>query len=348
MAGSTHQKRVKRHSGIDGDGETRRAISIPSWPHQLSILQPFPIRISELSLHWDSFIDPPQQNQTFCRPGGIHAPGLTWLERCFRHHRSRDPTRSTSLDVWCWWNCSELALVLSNPVVPICEGQYVPEHHFIRLTLNWCPTGFCTWPDPFHFFYLPIQLVAANFKVDQQQYADDTQLFILISKTNSVDQIHCLKATLLQLTSWFYYNCLALNPEKSEVILLSTHARNKSLSNINQVGRYCWHSYPLIWQNQSTWHNHRLNSQFQQTCQSYLPILPVSHLCTPPHQTDPRRSNSSFGLTCFSKLVARLCQLNSVWPKSHIAKLQSQQNVLAHVVMRASIGSARPLLHELH
>jgi hypothetical protein len=88
---------------------------------------------------------------------------------------------------------------------------------------------------------------------------------IVFKKNNSVDQIQCLEAALLHLTFWCYYNCQALNPEKSEAILLGTHARNKSLSNINQVD-IAGSSIPLSDKIKLFSANYQLNSQFQQTC----------------------------------------------------------------------------------
>ena len=58
---------------------------------------------------------------------------------------------------------------------------------------------------------------------------------ISLSKGNSPDRTSRLETALVHLTSWFYHNGLALNPEKSEAILLGTHPRNKSLENITQV-----------------------------------------------------------------------------------------------------------------
>ena len=86
----------------------------------------------------------------------------------------------------------------------------------------------------FTSFISPIQFVTSQFKVDQQQYADDTQVFISLSKSNSPDRVSRLETALVHLISWFYYNGLALNPEKSEAILLGTHPHNKSLDNITQ------------------------------------------------------------------------------------------------------------------
>ena len=72
--------------------------------------------------------------------------------------------------------------------------------------------------------------------VDPQQCADGTQVFISLSKNNSLGRVSRLETALVHLTSWFYHNGLVLNPEKSEAIILGTHPRNKSLDNITQVG----------------------------------------------------------------------------------------------------------------
>ena len=210
------------------------------------------------------------------------------------------------------------------------------------------PQGSVLGPILFTSFISPIQFVASHFKVDQQQYADDTQLFISISKTNSADQIRCLEAALLHLTSWFYYNCLALNPEKSEAILLGTHARYKTLSNINQVD-IAGSPIPLSDKIKllgvtidSTLNFSKHVSLICQSCQYHIRAL--CHI-------RPILDAQTARLVGHALVSSRLDYANSILygsPKSQIAKLQSQQNALARVVLKASSGSARPLLQELH
>ena len=67
------------------------------------------------------------------------------------------------------------------------------------------------------------------------------------------------------------------------------------------------------------------------------------------HQTDPRRLISSFGWTCFGMLAARLCQLNSVW-LAQVANCQApiSTECISPCCHESELGSARPLLHELH
>ena len=97
---------------------------------------------------------------------------------------------------------------------------------------NRCSSGSVLGPILSTSFISPIQFVTSQFNVDQQQYADDTQVFISLSKGNSPDRVSRLETALVHLTSWFYPNGFALNPE---AILLGTHPRNKSVDNIAQV-----------------------------------------------------------------------------------------------------------------
>ena len=59
------------------------------------------------------------------------------------------------------------------------------------------------------------------------------------------------ESALLSLSSWFLHNGLALNPEKSEAILLGTHARNRTISKsqVNVAGA----SIPLSTTPQTAW-----------------------------------------------------------------------------------------------
>jgi hypothetical protein len=67
--------------------------------------------------------------------------------------------------------------------------------------------------------------------VNQYQYADDAQLFISISQSSASVDSQILESALVALMQWFSHNCLALNPDKSEAILLGTHQRHSYLSN---------------------------------------------------------------------------------------------------------------------
>ena len=75
----------------------------------------------------------------------------------------------------------------------------------------------------------------------QQQYADDIQLYVAISKDNYDTPVAKLELCLSTLHTWFCYNGLALNPDKSEVIVFGTTQRSRSLpvtSTVNVVGTF--------------------------------------------------------------------------------------------------------------
>ena len=64
----------------------------------------------------------------------------------------------------------------------------------------------------------------------QQQYADDTQLYVAISKDNYDTPVATLELCLSTLHTWFCYNGLALNPDKFEAVEFGTTQRSRSLS----------------------------------------------------------------------------------------------------------------------
>ena len=58
----------------------------------------------------------------------------------------------------------------------------------------------------------------------QQQYADDTQLYVAISSIIHTASLSNLEQYLLALHAWFTENGLALNPDKSDAILFGKRA----------------------------------------------------------------------------------------------------------------------------
>ena len=78
----------------------------------------------------------------------------------------------------------------------------------------------------------PLQML---HDVLQQQYADDTQIYISISAKTITQNTCRLESCLSDLHAWFSHNWLALNPSKSEALLLGTSQRLKTLSTINSV-----------------------------------------------------------------------------------------------------------------
>jgi len=77
--------------------------------------------------------------------------------------------------------------------------------------------------------------------VSLSQYADDTQLYVPLSKKAVNDVFTNLQNCMFDVHTWLSENGLVINPEKSEAVLLSTiqHARatrSSPLTDVNLAG----------------------------------------------------------------------------------------------------------------
>ena len=85
------------------------------------------------------------------------------------------------------------------------------------------PQGSVLGPILFALYTSPISAIADVHGVLQQQYADDTQLCISVSAKTIAPNTRRLEACVSDLLhAWFSHNWLALNPSKSEALLLGT------------------------------------------------------------------------------------------------------------------------------
>ncbi len=97
------------------------------------------------------------------------------------------------------------------------------------------PQGSVLGPILFSLYTSPIASIVAGYSVNQQQYADDTQLFVFLSPSTLDTNLAQLYACLSSIRGWFLQNGLALNPDKTEAICLGTVGRRKSLSQLTSV-----------------------------------------------------------------------------------------------------------------
>ena len=101
------------------------------------------------------------------------------------------------------------------------------------------PQGSVLGPILFSLFISSIAHIVSSYRLLQQQYADDTQLHVAISKDNYDTPVAKLELYLSTLHTWFCYNGLALNPDKSEAIMFGTTQCSRSLpitSTVNVAG----------------------------------------------------------------------------------------------------------------
>jgi len=96
------------------------------------------------------------------------------------------------------------------------------------------PQGSVIGPLLFFIYTSPISTIANSHQVFQQQYADDTQLYVALlpAPANYSQDISALESCLNSLRIWFCENGMALDPTKSVAILFGTPKRLKSFSGL--------------------------------------------------------------------------------------------------------------------
>ena len=78
-------------------------------------------------------------------------------------------------------------------------------------------------------------LFRSRFAVPYHQYADDTQLYIAVDKVTATSASTTITACTTAIYEWLLHNCLALNPDKSESVLLGTATRIEPLRDVVSV-----------------------------------------------------------------------------------------------------------------
>jgi len=66
--------------------------------------------------------------------------------------------------------------------------------------------------------------------MQQQQYADNTQLYIALTPSDPSPELAAIKSCLASLQLWFYTNGMASNPDKSHTILFGSAQRTQLFS----------------------------------------------------------------------------------------------------------------------
>ncbi len=252
------------------------------------------------------------------RSFGIHGSTLTWIESYLA-----DRTQFVRLGT-------------ANSIVTNC--------------LCGVPQGSVLGPLLFIAYISSTANIAEHFGIGHHQYADDTQVYVALSRSDVNASVANLHNGLAALHRWFSQNGLVINPDKSEAVLFATAQQTRiapfPLEEVNVAG--C--SVPLSDSVKIlgvTLDRHlTFNKHVQSLCKS------VNY-----HTRALRHIRSSLS-TDMARTVAcalvnsRLDYANSILygtSASNIAMLQRAQNALSRVVTYTRrTEHIRPVLRNLH
>src|SRR6476469_5797948 len=201
----------------------------------------------------------------------------------------------------------------------------------------------------FSLYTSPISSIFSNSPVSFHLYADDTQLYISFSASDSTHRLSILSSTLDSVHSWLTVNRLTVNPSKTEYLLIGTpQQRTKVMSSsINFHGTTLLPSSSArnlgVTLNSDLSYKEHISSICQTSFFHIRQLRQVRHLLD---------YNSSIALAN-ALVTSRLDYCNSLLfglPHSFLARLQRVQNALARAVLPSvkRFDHITPSLRKLH